>query len=262
MDSVRKAAVAGLFYPNDARALRAQVERLLAAAGPAPSPVPKAVIAPHAGYIYSGAVAASAYVRWQPVRARVRTAVLLGPAHRVGFHGLARAAAEYFESPLGRVPVDAEAMAKIADLPQVVVLDSAHAQEHSLEVHLPFLQTVFAGFKLVPLVVGTASPAEVGAVLERLWGGPETVVVVSSDLSHYHPYAEAQQLDAATSRAIEQLRYEDLDPESACGQIPVSGLIHVARRRGMTSQTIDLRNSGDTAGPRTQVVGYGAYVFH
>jgi MEMO1 family protein len=262
MDTVRKPAVAGLFYSNDARSLRAQIESLLAQAPNSREPVPKALIVPHAGYIYSGAIAASAYARVRSARTQIQRVVLLGPAHRVGFRGLARSSAEHFESPLGRVPVDIEAMAKIATLPQVVVLDSAHAQEHSLEVHLPFLQTLFDDFKVVPLVVGDATPSEVGEVIERLWDGPETLIVVSSDLSHYHAYAVAKQLDEATSRAIEQLRYEDLDYEDACGRTPVSGLLYVARQRGLTAQTVDLRNSGDTAGPKDQVVGYGAYVFH
>lgn len=259
MSPVRKPAVAGLFYPDDAHVLRAQVEELLAAAAPAGVPAPKAIVAPHAGYVYSGAIAATAYAHLKSVREHVRRVILLGPAHRVAFRGLAAASAEYFETPLGRVPVDADAMASIADLRQVVVLDRAHEHEHSLEVHLPFLQTLLIDFKLVPLVVGDAGAAEVGEVLERLWGGAETLVVVSSDLSHYHPYADAQRLDRATSAAIEQLRYEDLDYDSACGRAPLSGLLHVARRRGMAARTLDLRNSGDTAGPRDQVVGYGAY---
>ncbi len=260
MSTVRKPAVAGLFYSNDPRALKQQLDALLAAVPDTQTPAPKALIAPHAGYIYSGAIAASAYACLRPARDRIRRVVLLGPAHRVGFRGIARSSATFFESPLGLVPVDLEALVTIADLPQVVTLDAAHAQEHSLEVHLPFLQTVLSEFKLVPLVVGEASPAEVGAVIDRLWGGPETLIVVSSDLSHYHDYAVAQRLDRATSRAIEQLRYEDIDYEDACGRGPVSGLLEVARRRGVSAQTVDLRNSGDTAGPRDQVVGYGAYV--
>lgn len=261
MSTVRKPAVAGLFYSNDARALRAQIESLLAQVPETHEPAPKALIVPHAGYVYSGAVAASAYARVRRSRSQIRRVVLLGPAHRVGFRGLARSSAEYFESPLGRVCVDIEALSKIANLPQVVALDAAHEQEHSLEVHLPFLQTLFDDFKVVPLVVGNATPNEVGEVIEQLWDGPETLIVVSSDLSHYHAYPVAKQLDEATSRAIEQLRYEDLDYEDACGRTPVSGLLYVARRRGLTAQTVDLRNSGDTAGPKDQVVGYGAYVF-
>ncbi len=260
MATVRKPAVAGMFYPDDPRTLKADVGRFLSAVTPSAAPAPKAIIVPHAGYIYSGPIAASAYARLESARARVHRVVLLGPAHRVGFRGLARPTVEYFETPLGRVPIDADAMAQIADLPQVVARDDAHADEHSLEVHLPFLQALLDDFTLVPLVVGEASAAEVGEVLERLWGGEETLIVISSDLSHYHSYAVAQQLDRATSEAIEQLRYEDLDYESACGRNPVSGLLYVARKRGLGARMIDLRNSGDTAGPRNQVVGYGAYL--
>jgi len=260
MATVRKPAVAGLFYPEEPRTLKADVGRYLSDVTPGAAPAPKAIIVPHAGYVYSGPIAASAYARLEPARASIRRVVLLGPAHRVGFRGLAMPTVKYFETPLGRVPLDSDALNRIADLPQVVVRDDAHAEEHSLEVHLPFLQTLLDDFTLIPLVVGEASAAEVGEVLERLWGGPETLIVISSDLSHYHSYATAQQLDRATSDAIEQLRYEDLDYDSACGRNPVSGLLYVARKHGLGARTIDLRNSGDTAGPRSQVVGYGAYL--
>lgn len=260
MAGTRKPAVAGLFYPADARALRAQLTELLAAPSAA-GPAPKAIIAPHAGYIYSGPIAASAYARLEPARATIRRVVLLGPAHRVAFHGLALPDATQLQTPLGTLPVDQEAVAALADLPQVRVYDAAHAGEHSLEVHLPFLQAVLDDIGVVPLAVGEASAAEVGEVLERLWGGPETLIAVSSDLSHYHDYATAQRMDRATSRAIETLRGEDIGYDDACGRIPVRGLLHVARRRGLAGQTVDLRNSGDTAGTRDQVVGYGAYVF-
>lgn len=259
MSTVRKPVVAGLFYTDDPRALKAEIERLLAAVPAASVAPPKAIIAPHAGYVYSGPIAASAYAQLRSVREQVRRVILLGPAHRVGFQGIAMSSAAYFATPLGRVPVDAVALAAIRDLPQVVTFDAAHAHEHSLEVHLPFLQSAFADFTLVPLVVGDAAPEEVAEVLERLWGGAETLIVVSSDLSHYHEYTRARQLDRATSQAIEALRYEDIGGDDACGCRPVSGLLYVARRRGLQVQTLDVRNSGDTAGPRDQVVGYGAY---
>lgn len=262
MTTVRKPAVAGYFYPDNPAELKLQLERFLdEAPDAAGEPVPKAIIAPHAGYIYSGAVAASAYARLRHAAGRLRRVVLLGPAHRIGFRGVALANATRFETPLGQVAVDAQAIAAIRDLPQVLVLDAAHAQEHSLEVHLPFLQTVVGGeFGLVPLAVGEASPAEVAEVIARLWGGDETLIVVSSDLSHYHDYATAQQMDSATSRAIERLRYEDIGYDDACGRAPICGLLYVARERGLAARTIDLRNSGDTAGARDQVVGYGSYV--
>jgi len=260
MSSVRNPAVAGLFYPDDPRELRAMVTGFLGAV-PADGTVPKAIIVPHAGYVYSGSIAASAYARLKSARGRITRVVLLGPAHRVGFHGLALPSDDHFMTPLGRIAVDQEAVKKISRLSQIRVMDVAHAQEHSLEVHLPFLQEVLGEFRLVPLVVGDAGAEEVSEVLDLLWGGPETLIVVSSDLSHYHDYQTAQQMDRATSQAIEQLRPEDIDFDHACGRNPVNGLLHAARRLGLKGKTIDLRNSGDTAGSHDRVVGYGAYVF-
>jgi len=260
MSAIRPAAVAGSFYPAAPRALRSTVQRELRAVQRGPQALPKALIVPHAGYVYSGAVAASAYVWIEPLRGRIRRVLLLGPAHRVPVRGLAVPAAEVFETPLGPVAVDREAISEIASLPQVRVSDPAHAFEHSLEVQLPFLQELLGGFALVPLVVGDASPDEVAAVLERLWGGDETLIVVSSDLSHYHDYATARRLDAETTRAIVALRPEALDGDRACGCIPVQGLLLAARAHDLHVTAVDVRNSGDTAGPRDRVVGYGAYV--
>jgi AmmeMemoRadiSam system protein B len=260
MVTVRQPAVAGHFYPADPDALRTMVAHWVNQAGSA-GEVPKAIIVPHAGYVYSGPVAASAYGCLVEARDRVTRVVLLGPAHWVALGGLAMSSADYFSTPLGMVPVDQHAHALLAALPQVRVADEAHAPEHSLEVQLPFLQILFAAFTLVPLVVGTATAAEVGEVLERLWDGPETLIVVSSDLSHYHDYATAQALDQATSHAIETLRPQDIHTQQACGRYAVQGLLQVARQRGLHVRTVDLRNSGDTAGSRDQVVGYGAYIF-
>ena len=261
MTTVRTPAVAGMFYPNNARKLHEQIQNLLAQVTTA-GPAPKAIIAPHAGYIYSGPVAASAYARLRAARDSIHRVVLLGPSHRVGFRGIAVSQMDAFATPLGNIPLDHEAIAQLRELPYVSALERVHVQEHSLEVHMPFLQEVLGDFKLVPLVVGDAEPEQVGAVLELLWGGPETLIVISSDLSHYHAYETARQLDAATSNAIEALRYEDIQGEDACGFHPVNGLLWVARRKHLHGVTIDLRNSGDTAGPRDQVVGYGAYVFN
>jgi AmmeMemoRadiSam system protein B len=222
---------------------------------------PKALVAPHAGYVYSGPIAGSAYAALAAARGEIRTVVLLGPAHRVALRGLGAPSAHAFETPLGSVAVDREALARVAGLPQVVTSDAAHALEHSLEVQLPFLQELLGDFSLVPLVVGDATPQEVAEVLELLWGGPETLVVVSSDLSHYHDFETARRMDAAASRAIEALDPDSLGPEQACGRIPVQGLLLVARRRGLRARALDVRNSGDTAGPRDAVVGYGAYAF-
>lgn len=263
MRSVREPAVAGAFYPADPVTLRSVVtEYLKAARNPDTSIVPKALIVPHAGYIYSGPVAASGYVYLDPVRDRIRRVVLLGPAHRYPVDGMALPSASWFRTPLGDIKVDAAASQRIQGLPQVVLSDLAHAPEHSLEVQLPFLQVVLDRFTLVPLVVGRATPAEVAQVLDLLWGGEETLIVVSSDLSHYEPYAVAQRLDEAVSRAIEALDPDRISPHQACGYYPVRGLLVAARQKGLQARTVDLRNSGDTAGPKGEVVGYGAYVFH
>lgn len=258
---IRPAAVAGMFYPEMPAELAHEVAAMLAKAKQVcPGGKAKAIIVPHAGYVYSGAVAASVYAPLVALRGRIRRVILLGPTHRVAVNGLALPTSRAFATPLGVVPVDREAIAGLADLPQVVVSDAAHALEHSLEVQLPFLQTVLDEFSLVPCAVGRASPEEVAEVLERLWGGSETLIVVSSDLSHYLPYASAQQTDAAT---VQQLLALDphLDHQQACGATPVNGLLLAAKRHGMTAHLIDLRNSGDTAGDKSRVVGYGALAF-
>ncbi len=257
---VRQPAVAGLFYPSDPRELRETVRRALAAAD-ASGLAPKALIAPHAGYVFSGEVAASAYARLAGARDQIRRVVLIGPSHRVALRGLAASSAHAFATPLGLVPLDREALDALLALPQVSVHDQAHAAEHSLEVHLPFLQVVLESFRLVPLAAGDASPVEVAEVLDAAWGGSETLVVVSSDLSHYLEYHAARRVDAATCSAIETLRWEDVGEDQACGRIGVNGLLEAARRRRMSVRTLDLRNSGDTAGSRDEVVGYGAWAF-
>ncbi len=262
MGYIRRPAVAGAFYPSPADELEAAVKGYLAnAEAPPEAPVPKAIIVPHAGYIYSGPVAASAYSRLAPAKDGITRVVLLGPCHRVAVDGLALSAAEAFATPLGDIPIDQEAVDDIRDMPQVRVFDAAHMQEHSLEVHLPFLQVVLADFSLVPLVVGRASAADVADVLEKLWGAEETLIVVSSDLSHYLPYDEARELDARTGKAIEALDGDAIGDAQACGRMPLKGLLYQAKRRRMTVSTVDLRNSGDTQGSRDQVVGYGAWVF-
>lgn len=258
MSTIREPAVAGLFYPDEPRQLRAMVNRFIEDVTP-PEKCPRALVAPHAGYVYSGPVAGTAYAPLARGQCRAERVILLGPSHRVPFRGLALSSATDFSTPLGPVPVDQEACRRAGAFPQVQVLDAAHAMEHSLEVHLPFLQVLLGDFALVPLVVGDAGPTEVSEVLEALWDAPEkTLVVISSDLSHYHDYDTARRLDSETSRDIEALN-ETLTPEQACGCRPLNGLLHLARTRGMNARTLDLRNSGDTAGPRDRVVGYGAY---
>lgn len=259
MTSIREPAVAGQFYPGDAKRLKATVRRYIGEVPEVDSPRPKAIIAPHAGYIYSGPIAATAYAYLAQANGDVSRVVLLGPAHWVPIHGLAASQAEGFATPLGAVPIDLEAREAILSLDQVEIRDDAHAREHCLEVQLPFLQTIFADFSLLPLVVGQATPQEVAEILEIVWGGPETVIVISSDLSHYHDYESARELDEATSKAIEELR--PLAEGQACGRMAINGLLHLASKRGLVAKTVDLRNSGDTSGPRDRVVGYGAYTF-
>lgn len=260
MSKVRPAAVAGMFYPDDAATLKHMVRQFLDQATSSGA-APKAIIAPHAGYIYSGCVAASAYHLLEGQRDTIKRVVLLGPSHRVPLLGLAASSAESFATPLGNVPLDRTMIARLSQLPQVNILDEAHIMEHSLEVQLPFLQSILADFKLVPLVVGDASADEVCEVLEQAGLDRATLIVISSDLSHYHDYATAQQMDQHTSDAIKHLAPDTLGYEDACGRIPVSGMLTLARKLGLKAEIVDLRNSGDTAGPRDQVVGYGAYVF-
>jgi len=259
--ATRPAAVAGTFYPASSAELRRQVDELLdappaAVAGSAP----KALIAPHAGYVYSGPIAASAYAQVSPHRDRIRRVVLLGPVHRVPVRGLALPGVQRFATPLGEVGLDAQAIASLRGLPQVIESPLAHAAEHSLEVHLPFLQRLLGDFLLVPLAVGDATAEEVAEVLERLWGGDETLIVVSSDLSHYLPYDTARRTDRATVDRLLSLDVR-LDHEQACGATPINGLLLAARRKGLKAELLDLRNSGDTAGDRRRVVGYAAVAF-
>jgi AmmeMemoRadiSam system protein B/AmmeMemoRadiSam system protein A len=259
--AARPAAVAGMFYPASSEELRHKVDSMLAeAAGRARPPVPKALITPHAGYVYSGPIAASAYARIVPAANRIRRVVLLGPAHRVPVRGLAAPGVERFATPLGEVELDLDALATLRDLPQVAASAQAHAAEHSLEVQLPFLQRLLPDFRLVPLAVGSATTEEVAQVLDRLWGGDETLIVISSDLSHFLPYATARAVDRATVEQVLRLD-EALDHEQACGATPINGLLRVARRRGLRAELLDLRNSGDTAGDRRRVVGYAALAF-
>lgn len=247
---IREPAVAGMFYPADSGELRRMIEGFLAAAEPGAHP--KAIIAPHAGYIYSGPIAASVYKRINPDG--ISRVVLIGPSHRVALRGLAASSAPAWRTPLGEVSVARPNFIQISD--------AAHAQEHSLEVQVPFLQVVLGDFTLLPLVAGDASAEEVAEVLEKCWGGPETLIVVSSDLSHYESSETARAMDSAAAKAITALNPRGLDYDNACGLVPIAGLLNLAKKKKMRAELVDLRNSGDTAGSRDQVVGYGAFAFY
>ena len=261
--NVRPPAVAGLFYPDDERELRDAVSVYLgqhdvATAAAAP---PKALIVPHAGYIYSGGIAAAAYATVARLRHAIRRIVLIGPSHRVYLRGMAVPAAGAFATPLGKVEIDRALKLALLQRGDVVEADAPHAQEHCLEVQLPFLQMLFDEFTLLPLVLGSIAPEHVAAALAEVWGDAATLVLVSSDLSHYHSYEQAQEIDAVTSAAILG-REATLVGEQACGSVGINGLLHLAGQRGLAVSQIARCNSGDTAGDRSRVVGYGAFAVH
>lgn len=257
---VRPAAVAGMFYPGSSSQLAAEVDELLDGVENLVPKLgyPKALVVPHAGYLYSGPVAARAYDELAAARGLVKRVVLLGPSHYVAGRGLALPEADVLETPLGAIPVDKAAVQSLADLPQVVRSAAAHAQEHSLEVQLPFLQKMLGEFSLLPLAVGAATGAEVAQVLERLWGGPETLIVVSTDLSHYHPYEEARRIDGATLERI-QACATDIGHDQACGATALNGFLGLCRAKGLEVRLLAACNSGDTAGGKERVVGYSAF---
>ena len=263
--TVRPAAVAGTFYPSTADRLERDVSEFLATATRALSDdtvPPKALIAPHAGYIYSGSVAGSAFAVLSSSLGSVTRVVLLGPSHFVGFEGIAAVTAEAFETPLGKVPIDRESIESACrDLPFVHQFDDAHAEEHCLEVELPFLQKALGSFSVAPFVTGETNPEQVCKLIDLLWGGAETLIIVSSDLSHYHGYDTARTLDSAAADAIKRLEPDRLSVDQACGRTAIQGLLLSAKHHGLSGHVLDLRNSGDTAGSKDRVVGYGAFSF-
>ncbi|MBL1217043.1 MAG: AmmeMemoRadiSam system protein B [Planctomycetes bacterium] len=260
----RQPAVSGLFYPGDRSGLQQTVSDLLADAPRSHMQhrSPKALIAPHAGYDYSGLPAAIAFATLEPIASTIRRVILIGPSHRVAFSGIATSGADCFATPLGMVVQDAALRETAEELPYVTRLDEAHAQEHSLEVELPFLQSLLPAFTFVPLVVGDATADEVAAVLAGLWGDDDTIIIVSSDLSHFLSYGQAREIDRATANAIESLAPQAISSQMACGHQPIKGLLTLARTRTLTAQTLALMNSGDTSGSRDRVVGYGAFAFY
>lgn len=258
--AARTPAVAGIFYPGEAPALLRTVTELLNRAS-AREIRPVAIVAPHAGFTYSGPIAASAYAALHPIAADIRHVLLLGPSHRVSFEGAAVPSVALFSSPLGQVPLNRSAMDLLRRLPFISERDDAHDREHSLEVQLPFLQVVLHNFTLTPVSVGTIAPANAAEIIRPFLGRPNTLVVISTDLSHYHDYAAARALDGTTAKAILQLAFERIHSQDACGCHGLNGMLFLARELGMMAVPLDVRNSGDTAGDHARVVGYGAFAF-
>ena len=257
---VRPSVFAGTFYPDKPQELASVVKSYLSKpASAAPTRVVKAIIAPHAGYIYSGATAGAAYAAVRALRDTIERVVVLGPSHRVGFSGVASSSASAFETPLGPVAVDRDAVTALTTAGLAREFEGAHENEHSLEVQLPFIKTVFPSAHIVPLLAGDEDWLACKRVLATLWGQDETLIVISSDLSHYHDYAAAQHFDKETAKQIESLAAGGIDHEQACGATAVNGILGIAAEKKMSCQTLELRNSGDTAGPKNRVVGYGAF---
>jgi AmmeMemoRadiSam system protein B len=261
--TVRPPAAAGLYYPRDPEGLRHALQTLLGPLAATAQRLPKALVVPHAGYAYSGEVAASAYrtLGHEEAAARIRHVVLLGPSHRVKVHGLALPSCDGFATPCGTVPINGPARQRLRELGLAGVADAPHALEHCLEVQLPFLQMLLRDFDLLPIAVGIAPPAQVGRALEAVWGGAETLVIVTSDLSHHHTRLEAESLDRATARRIVERR-SDLNETEACGADALNGLLEVARQRGLQVELLERRTSGDTAGDDQRVVGYGSFALY
>ncbi len=260
----RPTAVAGLFYPDDADALRAEVEHYIDDATTHAGAPPKAIIGPHAGYTYSGAIAGSAYGPLRSCHGTVDRVIIMSPAHRVAFGGIAAPSVDAFESPLGPLAVDRDAIDSLLHTPETatVELDEPHAPEHGIEVHLPFIQAALGDVRIVPLVFGDVGYEAAAQVVDTLWGGEDTAIVISSDLSHFHDYATATRLDRATADAIVERRVDRIVPQAACGSVAIQGLLAAEAGRGLEVRCVDLRNSGDTAGTRDRVVGYGAFLLN
>jgi len=258
---LRPAAVAGLFYSEDAAMLHAEVQGYLSRVHPDSGATPKAVIVPHAGYRYSAGVAALAYAELAKGRGQIKRVVLMGPAHQTAVAGFALSGAEAFETPLGLSVVDTKAVRQLAEHPDARIMDLAHAQEHAIEVQLPFIKEALGNVEIIPILVGDSTFEAVAEILEIVWGGAETVIVISSDLSHFLSYEDCVTLDTVTTHAIETLSADKINRPQACGRMPIGGLLQCAKQRSMRVKTLDVKNSGDTAGPNGQVVGYGSWSF-
>ncbi len=261
MEFVRTTAVAGAFYPSEPEILSKDIQRYIEETPSVSLPVPKAIIVPHAGYEYSAGVAASAYKLLKSGRKSIKKVVILAPSHKIGFNGMALTKASAYETPLGNVEIDKEMNEQLLALPLVDYLEEAHKSEHSLEVQLPFLKEALDDFKLIPVITGNASPTDVETLLETVWGKKDTLIVISTDLSHYLPYNEACILDNKTKTAIENLDIDSIEQEQACGYVPLKGMLTIAKAKKMQVETLEVKNSGDTSGSKNRVVGYGAWAF-
>lgn len=270
MTIIRPPAVAGTFYPADADLLRSEIDGLIDAAlhsgiAQQETATPKAIIVPHAGLMFSGSLAALGFATVRALKDTIKRIVIIGPAHRMAFQGIALARADQFATPLGNMRCDLPALQKALALPHVQMLDDAHTLEHGLEIELPFIQRLFgeqSDIGIVPLLVSRCSPRQVHEVIEKLWGGPETLIVISSDLSHFHDYDTAKKMDNRTRAMIENFDAENIDTNDACGALPVAGMLMAARNRGMKIKTLGMRNSGDVTGDKSRVVGYGAWAVY
>ena len=257
----RPPAVANQFYPGNPERLQQTVANLISASKRS-ALSPKALIAPHAGYMYSGPIAASAYTHLYNIAEPIKTGVLIGPSHRVRLEGLAASRAVCFETPLGDVRVNQEENARLMNrFEWVHYNDNAHALEHGLEVQLPFLQTMLDDFTIVPLVCGDSLPEQVSTVLNILGEDRKTFIVISSDLSHFHDYSTACFVDKVTTEAIETYTWEAINGKMACGHIAIRGCLQFAKKHHLRVYTVAQCNSGDTQGNKQKVVGYGAYLF-
>jgi len=261
----RQASVAGSFYPKNPAQLKKTLTNLFNANEDLnidfQTPV-KAIIAPHAGYIYSGPIAAKAYSLVSTCIKGKNKITIIGPSHFVPFNGIALSTAEFFETPLGKIKVDHHAYELINRIPEVIYLDEAHAREHSIEVHLPFIQYLKKDVRIIPLAVGQTSYQKVAKVLEKFCEEKDNLIIISSDLSHYHAYGYAQKYDLQTALKIENYKCSQLGPNEACGYLAIAGLLKMAKDRKYKIKRIDLCNSGDTSGSKDTVVGYGSWFFH
>jgi len=258
--NLRIPAHAGQYYPADAGFLEKVVDEYLTDGGTV-SEIPKAVIAPHAGFIHSGRIAGKAFAVWKAQEVRARRVVLIGPSHYYDFPGIALPDSTRFQTPLGEVQVDPAADDLKRKFRYVRVFEAAHYPEHALEVLLPFLQRAVPGAKIVPLITGRTEMSQVSAVIEEIWGGADTLLVISSDLSHNHPYEIAQKVDRQTARAIVEFDFSRLTADQACAYQAMRGFLKAAIRKEMRCSLLELRNSADASGDMSLVTGFGAFHF-